>query len=146
SRKSDDVLTKRQYDELIGLREALKQLSKESAQPDVATRLTTADPALKGLIKSFVEYLAASDKRSHYAKVQCRGKLLSPSADTWQIQSVGSGLLFGVNWNLNFGNDNERKALAREQEGKEVILTGNITADPHVHPTVNVETLKRAEK
>jgi hypothetical protein len=117
SAKSDDVLTKREYDELLGLRETLKKLSKQwQAQP------------------------RKSDKLTDYAKVQFRGTLVKAGADAWEVT------LAFPNWRLNFGDKNELKELAKEQEGKRVDITGTVTADPWAPPTVNVEALKRAEE
>jgi hypothetical protein len=76
------------------------------------------------------------------AKVQFRGKLVPDGLDAWQIQ-IGPA---PHNWKLDLGNKPALKALAREQEGKEVILTGTIAADTSTQPTVNVESLKRAEE
>jgi chaperonin cofactor prefoldin len=74
------------------------------------------------------------------AKVHFRGKLVPDGLHAWQIQ-IGPA---PHNWKLDLGNKPDLKALAREQEGKEVILTGTIAADTYTQPTVNVESLKRA--
>jgi hypothetical protein len=96
---------------------------------------------LIGLEKTLEKLSKELEARQQYAKVQFRGKLLTGGLGAWQVQ-IGS---FG-NWNLDFGPKNERMALARGQEGKRVVLTGTITADPWAHPSVNVESLKRAEE
>src|SRR5258708_39279785 len=70
-------------------------------------------------------------------------KALSRGGRTlWRVQI--SSLPFGGNWTLNLGNQNELKARAREQVGKEVVITSTIIADGN--PTVNVESRKRAEE
>jgi hypothetical protein len=74
-----------------------------------------------------------------YVKVQIRGKLKA-AADAWQVENG-----FDVRLNLNLGNRNDLKTLAKELEGRCVILTGPITDYSAADPTVNVASLKRAE-
>jgi hypothetical protein len=94
---------------------------------------------LVGLRETLAKLSKEWETRRNYARVQFRGKLVATGADTWQIQIGSCG-----SWNLHFGAKNERKALAREQKGKRVLITGTITADPGVEPTVNVESLQSA--
>jgi hypothetical protein len=96
---------------------------------------------LVGLRETFEKLSKELEARRNYAQVELRGKLLPAGPNSWQVQ-IG----FGGNWNLNLGNKNELKALARQREDKRVVITGTITADPGVYPTVNVESLKRAEE
>jgi hypothetical protein len=139
--KSDDVLTKREYDELIGLREALKQFDSD-AKPDPARLSITTDPALKATVKDWERQLDRSDKLTHYAKVQFRGKLLPEGTNVWKIQ-IGASNFNSNDWWLKLGDKNDLMTFARDHEGKEVVVTGTVTAEPRAHPAVNVESMKR---
>jgi hypothetical protein len=125
---------------------------------DVANRVVELRRQEQTLLKARERFQKEAadeaEKRDYYAKVEIKGRLRKETISDHVQGVIGHNWAVSIDdltWYLDLGNNKELLAVAEQQAGKPVVVTGKVVGRAPLRcltlmPTIVVDSLKAAEK